>query len=133
MPADSHLTTGMRFTFTQELFDLICTDLSSFSVARAVTASSAVPVAFPTVVLKNHADQCDVSKTDAWRFLEEAQPGSRSQDALIEKTSKKPSASATMSAYTPRLRWVAITRKRLTTCGRISNVSMKSPLKKATR
>ncbi len=78
------LTTGMRFTFTQELFDLICTDLSSFSVARAVTASSAVPVAFPTVVLKNHADQCDVSKTDQWRRLESAQPGSRSQEALVE-------------------------------------------------
>ncbi|MEH6570151.1 MAG: patatin-like phospholipase family protein, partial [Halioglobus sp.] len=78
------LATGMRFTFTQELFDLICTDLNSFSVARAVTASSAVPVAFPTVVLKNHADQCDVDNTDEWRFLEGAQPTSRSQEALIE-------------------------------------------------
>lgn len=52
------LKTGRRFSFTQGMFDLICSDLSSFSVARAVTASSAVPVAFPTVVLKNNAGQC---------------------------------------------------------------------------
>ncbi len=67
------LTTGLRFTFTQELFDIICTDLSEYSIARAVTASSAVPVAFPTVVLKNHADQCDISNTREWELLAEAE------------------------------------------------------------
>ncbi len=64
------LATGMRFTFNQERFDLICTDLNSYSVARAVTASSAVPVAFPTVVLENHADQCDISESRAWHVLQ---------------------------------------------------------------
>ena len=59
------LATGLRFTFNQERFDLICTDLDSYSVARAVTASSAVPVAFPTVVLENHADKCDISQSNA--------------------------------------------------------------------
>jgi NTE family protein len=63
------LTTGQRFTFTPELFDLICTDLNKFSIARAVTASSAVPVAFPTVVLKNHAGKCDVSATAGWAAM----------------------------------------------------------------
>ena len=67
------LTTGLRFTFTQELFDMICTDLDEFSVARAVTASSAVPVAFPTVVLKNHAAECDLSETREWQLLQEVE------------------------------------------------------------
>ena len=67
------LTTGLRFTFTQELFDIICTDLSQFSVARAVTASSAVPVAFPTVVLENHADKCEIENTHEWKLLAEAE------------------------------------------------------------
>jgi len=46
---------GVRFSFLQEYFDLLCSDLSSFPVARAVAASSAVPVIFNPVVLKNHA------------------------------------------------------------------------------
>ncbi|MEH6611653.1 MAG: patatin-like phospholipase family protein [Halioglobus sp.] len=76
------LATGLRFTFNQERFDLICTDLSSYSVARAVTASSAVPVAFPTVVLENHADKCDVSQTESWRILENVTATGEAQSSL---------------------------------------------------
>jgi len=78
------LSTGMRFTFTQELFDLICSDLSSFPIARAVTASSAVPVAFPSVVLENHAEQCDVSDTLGWKLIEQTRPVSNNQQALLD-------------------------------------------------
>jgi len=78
------LTNGLRFTFSQELFDLICTDLGSFSVARAVTASSAVPVAFPPVVLKNHAANCDVSDTVEWSILENVQAETATQEQLVE-------------------------------------------------
>jgi len=77
------LTTGMRFTFSQNLFDLICTDLGSMKIARAVTASSAVPVAFPTIVLKNHADQCDVSGTKEWEILQTAQTTGEVQEELL--------------------------------------------------
>lgn len=45
---------GQRFSFDQKYFNLICSDLSSFSVARAVAASSAVPVAFTPVTLENY-------------------------------------------------------------------------------
>jgi NTE family protein len=78
------LATGLRFTFNQERFDLICTDLSSYSVSRAVTASSAVPVAFPTVVLKNHADQCDISESSTWQMLENATVEGAAQASLKE-------------------------------------------------
>ena len=47
---------GQRFTFTQPSFNMLCSDLDDFSVARAVAASSAVPIAFKPVTLKNHAD-----------------------------------------------------------------------------
>ena len=51
----SDLAYGVRFSFVQEYFDLICSDLLSFPVARAVTASSAVPVAFNPIVLENYS------------------------------------------------------------------------------
>lgn len=50
----SDLSYGVRFTFVQEYFNLLCSDISSFPVARAVTASSAVPVLFNPVVVKNY-------------------------------------------------------------------------------
>jgi NTE family protein len=56
---------GVRFSFVQDYFDLLCSDLSSFPVARAVTASSAVPVLFNPVVVENHSD-CDRTKAQAW-------------------------------------------------------------------
>ncbi len=52
----SDLGYGVRFSFVQEYFNLLCSDISSFPVARAVTASSAVPVLFNPVVVKNYPD-----------------------------------------------------------------------------
>ena len=40
----SDLSSGARFSFVQEYFNLLCSDLTTFPLARAVTASSAVPV-----------------------------------------------------------------------------------------
>jgi NTE family protein len=51
------LSMGTRFPFTQGYFDLLCSDYDSFSIARAVAASSAVPLAFAPIVLENH-DTC---------------------------------------------------------------------------
>lgn len=50
----SDLGSGIRFSFTQEYFDLLCSDLNHFPLARAVTASSSVPVLFNPVVLKKY-------------------------------------------------------------------------------
>ncbi len=49
----SDLSSGARFTFVQDYFNLLCSDLTTFSLARAVTASSAVPVVFDPVVVEN--------------------------------------------------------------------------------
>jgi NTE family protein len=52
------LSAGNRFPFTQIMFDMICADLGSYPVSRAVAASSAVPVLFTPITLKNYAGQC---------------------------------------------------------------------------
>ena len=49
---------GVRFSFSRNQFDLICSDIEKFPVARAVAASSAVPVIFNPLTLKNHAGSC---------------------------------------------------------------------------
>ncbi len=58
------LSTGNRFSFTQPTFDLICSDVNSYPVAAAVTASSAVPVVFNPIVLKNYGDSCHTPTHD---------------------------------------------------------------------
>jgi NTE family protein len=60
---------GVRFSFLQEYFDLLCSDINEFPVARAVTASSAVPVLFNPVVLKNHSE-CKSGYPD-WLMMSE--------------------------------------------------------------
>jgi NTE family protein len=49
---------GTRFQFTQNYFNPICSNLSEYPVARAVTASSAVPILFSPVTLTNRAGEC---------------------------------------------------------------------------
>lgn len=59
----SDLAYGVRFSFVQEYFNLLCSDLASFPIARAVAASSAVPVMFQPVVVQNFSG-CQNSATD---------------------------------------------------------------------
>ncbi len=49
---------GVQFSFSPGLFNIICSDLSKFSVARAVTASSAVPILFSSLTIRNYAGTC---------------------------------------------------------------------------
>ena len=50
----SDLTNGVRFSFVQEYFNLICSDIKDMPIGKAVAASSAVPILFNPVVLKNY-------------------------------------------------------------------------------
>lgn len=49
---------GTRFSFLQDVFDVICSDLSAFPVARACAASSAVPMLLSPITIRNHAGEC---------------------------------------------------------------------------
>ncbi len=47
-------STGQQFLFTQDFFNVLCSDLNRVKIARAVTASSAFPGAFPPLTFKNY-------------------------------------------------------------------------------
>ena len=76
----SDLGQGVRFSFVQEYFSLLCSDISSFPVARAVTASSSVPFLFNPVVIKNY-QPCDIKKP-AWLEMAEGL-GEKNQDLAM--------------------------------------------------
>ena len=61
----SDLAFGVRFSFVQEYFDLLCSDIASYPVARAVTASSAVPLMFHPIVVENYHD-CKSAGKPEW-------------------------------------------------------------------
>ena len=54
----TEMTHGIRVGFTQDAFDLICSDLSRFPVARAAAASSAVPMLLSPITMRNYAGTC---------------------------------------------------------------------------
>jgi len=76
----SDLGYGVRFSFLQEYFNLLCSELTSFPVARAVAASSAVPVVFNPVVVENYPE-CG-SAPPAW--LQELRARSAGDARLTE-------------------------------------------------
>ena len=49
------MVSGGRFEFVQEQFDFLCSDLDGVQLARAVAASSAVPLLLSPVTVWNHA------------------------------------------------------------------------------
>ena len=55
---------GVQFPFVPGLFNALCSDLSKFSVSRAVTASSAVPVLFNSITIRNYAGSCEYRMPD---------------------------------------------------------------------
>lgn len=61
----SDLGHGVRFSFVQEYFDLLNSDIATFPVARAVAASSAVPVLFDPIVVMNYPG-AKSEKTPEW-------------------------------------------------------------------
>jgi len=55
----SDLNTGITFSFIQQQFDFLCSNINGYPVADAVMASSAVPVVFGPMALKNWPDGCE--------------------------------------------------------------------------
>ncbi len=70
------LNAQSQFIFIQPQFDFLCSDLSQFKVARAVAASSAVPVLFPPILIQRH-DDCNYQEPG---WLKEAEIRARRED-----------------------------------------------------
>ncbi len=75
------LTQGMPFSFNQQQFDWICSDVSRFPVARAVAASSAVPVLLSPITLRNYGGSCDY-QPPSW-VAKAMQPGQTASRQLF--------------------------------------------------
>jgi len=52
------ITLRTYFTFSQETFDILCSDVSRVPLARAVAASAAVPLILSPITLYNYAGSC---------------------------------------------------------------------------
>jgi NTE family protein len=79
------LSIGARFEFTQDRFDVLCLDLAPFPVARAVAASSAVPIAATPIAVRNLAGRCGFEPPAWYRAALEDPAGSpRRHRAAIE-------------------------------------------------
>lgn len=92
------VTTGDRFNFSQQMFDVMCADLSRFRLSRAAAASSAVPVVLSPVTLRNHGGSCgyrppewmgDVPQPSAALFTNRADLRLR-QMALLQDSRARP-------------------------------------------
>jgi NTE family protein len=80
----SDLGHGVRFSFVQEYFDLLNSDIGTFPVARAVTASSAVPILFDPIVVANYPGK-KKEKTPEWlnRLQSAARFGDNTQLEMV--------------------------------------------------
>ncbi len=103
-----------RFEFTQDQFDLICSDLGPYPVARAVAASSAFPGLLSPLTLKAYPRACGYQEP-IWlgNAREERQRGSR-----------RFYNAQTVDAYLdPETRWV-----HLLDGGLADNIGLRGPL-----
>ena len=60
------MTAGQKVSFTQDFFDWLCVDLNDIEIARAVAASSAVPLIFSPITLNNHGGFCHAESKKAF-------------------------------------------------------------------
>jgi NTE family protein len=77
--------TGGRFSFTQYMFDLLGSDAGSYPIARAVAASSALPIYFAPMTLRNYAGTRGDAQPDWLERLEKTNALSNEQLDLMQR------------------------------------------------
>lgn len=81
---------GLAFSFTQPYFDLICSDLSSFPIARAVAASNGFPVLFSPITLISYNRRCQAERPPTAAPKEWADaPDELSRRALLARAANR--------------------------------------------
>jgi NTE family protein len=84
------IANGISFAFTQPYFDLLCSDLSSFPVARAVAASNGFPVLFSPITLISYNKRCQSERPPTAAPAEWADtPDDLSRRALLARTANR--------------------------------------------
>ena len=69
------ISTGGRFVFNQNTFDVLCSNLDAVRLSRAAAASSAVPVVLSSITFNNYGGTCH-AKLPEWMqlFTQSADP-----------------------------------------------------------
>jgi NTE family protein len=81
------MTNGLRIGFNQDAFDIICSDLSHFPVARAAAASSAVPMLLTPITVRNYAGTCDFKAPESFAEMLKSRTISERQFYLANNVS----------------------------------------------
>jgi NTE family protein len=79
------LASGSRVVFVPQDFDIMCTQLGSFSLARAAAASSAVPVALSPLTINNYGGSCGYQEPGWLRQFSEAAKPPRPAGRLLKR------------------------------------------------
>lgn len=81
----TELSTGSRVVFLQQEFDVMCTDLSTFRLARAAAASSAVPVVLSPLTINNYGGSCGYQEPAWLRQFEEVKNPPRPVGRILKR------------------------------------------------
>jgi len=82
-----------RFEFTQDQFDLLCSDIGKVKISRAVAASSNFPVAFAPLTVNIYKDKDKCPALPTWvefALVKENNPKRRYADAVAAKSYRDP-------------------------------------------
>jgi NTE family protein len=82
------LSSGARFYYTQQMFDILCSDLGAVRLSRAAASSSGVPVVLSPVTINNYAGTCNYREPAFLARVEQsaqiARPAARTIQELKE-------------------------------------------------
>ncbi|WP_074743653.1 patatin-like phospholipase family protein [Nitrosospira multiformis] len=113
------MTTGTQFPFTQDQFDLLCSDLSGISLGRAAAASSAYPGGLTPLTFQSYAGKCGYRQPE-WVDLAVRDHKSRINIRRAARAENRLSYTAT--EYSPR-KYI-----HLTDGGVADNIGLREPL-----
>jgi NTE family protein len=94
------IASGGRVPFNQNVFNVLCSDLSAMRLSRAAAASSAVPVVLSPVTINNYGGTCNYS-LPAWAtaFIGSANPPRPAARAIRELKDIEPYMDSVRSPY----------------------------------
>ena len=121
------LTTGTQFSFLQDQFDLLCSDLARVKLARAAAASSAFPGGLTPLTFKNYAGSCDYRQPE-WVALAIKDHASRINARRTARAEQRISYASTVTD--PQTHQVRPARPyiHLTDGGVADNIGLREPL-----
>ena len=91
MVSTTDISNGGRVVFSQNIFNLLCSDLNAVPLSRAAAASSAVPVVLSAVTINNYGGTCNYS-VPPWvqLFTQSANPPRPAARAIREIKDAEP-------------------------------------------